>query len=322
MCIICAKPANTAFPEAETIRNMWTANSDGAGLMFTKDGKVVIRKGFMKLTDFEAELARLREEINLYETPVVMHFRITTHGGTKASNTHPFPITDSVRRLQQLRSVSTVGVAHNGIIPISPRSGISDTMEYIATQLAPLSRALPDWYHSEPALELVKNALHSKLAVLTSDGEIITIGDFTEDGGVLYSNSSYLGYGKRWANSFYYPGWALDDYDDGAGTTKAASRKKSKKQKSKKSGGAIAIRQRPLMWLALADPGAYVSDPKTDHIIEGEDFLLDSDGHVYLYDATFDAAAKTDGYRAYTSNGTSLRYSEDLASPEYVILGD
>lgn len=231
-----------------------------------------------------------------------------------AANTHPFPVTDSIKSLQQTRSTATIGVAHNGIIPITPRKGISDTMEYIATQLAPLNRALPDWYHSEPALELVKNALHSKLAVLTCEGEIVTIGDFVEDNGVLYSNESFRGYGARWANAWCYSSWDLDEWDAPAPKAK----KSAKKKKGKKQPRAFTVRQKELMWLGLADSGAYVSDPKTGHILEGDDFLLDPDGRVYLYDPATDTASKTDGYRAYTSNGTSLRYNEDFACAEYV----
>lgn len=150
MCIICAKPANVKFPSEETIKNMWDANSDGAGLMYVKDGKVRIEKGFMTYKSFTAKLDELRKTLDLVKTPVVMHFRITTHGGTCAANTHPFPVTDSIARLKQTNVTTTLGVAHNGIIPITPRKGISDTMEYIATQLSPLTRALPDWYHSAP----------------------------------------------------------------------------------------------------------------------------------------------------------------------------
>ena len=44
MCIIAAKPAGIALPNAETIETMWYANPDGAGFMYAHDGKVVIEK--------------------------------------------------------------------------------------------------------------------------------------------------------------------------------------------------------------------------------------------------------------------------------------
>lgn len=62
-----------------------------------------------------------------------------------------------------------------------------------------------------------------------------------------------------------------------------------------------------------------MSDPKTGHIIEGADSLLDADEHVYVYDPTFDAASRTKDYRAYTANGSCLRFNEELACGEYII---
>ena len=192
MCIIAAKPAGVAMPSRDTIRTMWDGNRDGAGLMYLDGGKVTIEKGFMTYKSFAKKLDQLEKRLDLTRTPVVMHFRITTHGGTKPENCHPFPITDSIGALKKLTSRTDVGVAHNGIIHIIPRSGISDTMEYIASQLAPLKRALPRFYENKNAMLLVKNAIDSKMAFLTKEGKIYTVGDFVTDKGVLYSNRSYI----------------------------------------------------------------------------------------------------------------------------------
>lgn len=321
MCIICAKPAKTAFPDAETIRTMWHRNPDGAGIMYARDGKVCIEKGFMKLSDFEAHLDKLRKETALDKTAVVMHFRITTHGGTKPANTHPFPVTDSITRLQATRTCSTVGVAHNGIIPsVTPRNGISDTMEYIATQLAPLSRALPDWYHNSDAITLVRNAIDSKLAVLTGEGEIITVGDFETDKGIMYSNGGYKSYGSRYAKYSLYD-WGFD-WEESAFTSyaKSSGTKKGNKKKSKKTAEPISISRQPMMWLVRADEGAYVRNEKTGYITEGLDFLLDSENRVWVYDIALDTCTRMPGHTAYTAQGSVLRYNGDLADGEYCVM--
>ena len=127
MCIIAAKAAGIPMPNRERIKTMWDGNRDGAGLMYVENGQVRIEKGFMKYKDFTKVLDRLEKRLDLTATPVVMHFRITTHGGTKPENCHPFPITDNVGALKKLTITTDLGVAHNGIIPISPRKGISDT---------------------------------------------------------------------------------------------------------------------------------------------------------------------------------------------------
>ena len=318
MCIICAKPAKTAFPDAETIRTMWYRNPDGAGIMYTRDGKVCIEKGFMKLSDFENHLDKLRKSIDLDKTAVVMHFRITTHGGTKPANTHPFPITDSIQRLQATRTCSTVGVAHNGIIhSVTPRKGISDTMEYIATQLAPLSRALPDWYHNPDALTLVQNAINSKLAVLTGAGEIITVGDFETDKGIMYSNGSFRSYGDRYAKFSVYD-WNFD-WNDSAFTSYAKTTTKKGKKKRKKAEP-ISISKMPMMWLVMADEGAYVRNEKTGYLTEGLDFLLDNENRVWIYDISLDACTLMPDHTAYTAQGSVMRYNGDLADGEYCVM--
>ena len=194
MCIICAKPAGKKFPDNKTLENMWYGNPHGAGIMYAHDGKVFIEKGLMTLDAVHAKLDELRQVIDLDKTPMVLHFRIATHGGTCPENTHPFPVSDSVAVLQKTEATCALGVAHNGVIhSVVPRKGISDTMEYVATQLAPLTRALPTWYENADALTLVKNAIASKMAVLNGKGEITLIGDFVEHDGVSYSNRSYEG---------------------------------------------------------------------------------------------------------------------------------
>lgn len=298
MCIIAAKPAGVSMPSRDTIRTMWDGNRDGAGIMYVESGKVTIEKGFMTYKSFSKMLDRLESRLDLTATPVVMHFRITTHGGTKPENCHPFPITDSIGALKKLTSRTDIGVAHNGIIPIRPRSGISDTMEYIASQLAPLKRALPRFYTNKNAMLLVKNAIESKMAFLTKDGKIYTVGDFIKDDGMLYSNGSYLKPSKRFRDLGDWNCWAdWDDWND------------------LDSGYQYPADLKSLMWLREGD---YLKD-QNGALFEGIDFLIDDHGNVYEYDYELDAAAKTKGLTAYTAAGTPVHYDFDEAEPMEII---
>lgn len=317
MCIIAAKPAGVKMPDTETIRRMWYANRDGAGLMYAADGKVTIEKGFMKLTDFEAALSRVAKRYDLDKLPIVLHFRITTHGGTKPSNCHPFPITRSVEKLQALKSYATIGVAHNGVIPIVPRYGISDTMEYIATQLAPLCSALPDFTHNDAALELIRNAIHSKMAFLTDKGEITTVGDFITDGGMLYSNGSYMGYGSRTA------AWWWEDEDFEPISTKPAPKAKkssSKGSKSKTKAKPKTPAKKPLQWALTLPNGTFGMDFNTNALIEDlTDYLIDENGKAYQFDNFADAARPAPDVRLYTAEGMTPDFEPDMADLEYII---
>ena len=297
MCIIAAKPAGVAMPSRDTIRTMWDGNRDGAGLMYLEGGKVTIEKGFMTYKSFAKKLDQLEKRLDLTRTPVVMHFRITTHGGTKPENCHPFPITDSIGALKKLTSRTDVGVAHNGIIHIIPRSGISDTMEYIASQLAPLKRALPRFYENKNAMLLVKNAIDSKMAFLTKEGKIYTVGDFVTDKGVLYSNRSYIKSSLRYRDLGSWNCYA--DFEDDWGDFQGIGYDDVK----------------CLMWLDETD---YLKS-EDGSLIEGLDFLIDESGKVYEYDYNSDAAFLAEGMTAYTEAGTPKHFDFDQAEPVTII---
>ena len=280
MCIIAAKAKGVAMPDDQTIENMWYGNSDGAGFMYAENGKVYIRKA----------LDELAATHDMTQLPLVMHFRITTHGGTKPANCHPFPITDSVGVLSKLETKCRVGVAHNGVIDITPRKGISDTMEYIASQLAPLSRAVPEFYKNKHLIEMIYNATGSRLAFLTRDGSIYTVGDFIEDGGMLYSNTSYR-YSRSWRDFNY--SWLKSDIS-------------SREYESCMDDIDGSYTYKTIMWVTDGFLAGVDSDSMADEM-----FAVDPANNVYVYDYDKDALVLMPGASAWSCNGTTIRFEED-----------
>lgn len=303
MCIIAAKPAGVSMPDHATLSRMWDNNPDGAGLMYvdksTCKGKtrnrVIIEKGFMEFSDFEKAINDLGRRLDLKDIPVVLHFRITTHGGTCPELTHPFPVSSTTATLKKPRSTADIGIAHNGIITsVSPGKGMSDTAEYVRSQLAPLTRALPNWYENAAALELVKNAIGSKMAVLSATGKLVTIGQFTEDSGILYSNDTFR-YHKYTFGYGCYGGW--DVYSGDASPWNSSYPRK-------------------LMHLASTE-GAYVllSGGEMSDDTMGE-YAIDQAGRVYSYDEWMDGYVRLGGAFAYNVQGTSLRFRDKYATWE------
>lgn len=290
MCIIAAKAKGVAMPDDQTIENMWYGNSDGAGFMYAENGKVYIRKGFMEYSQFRKALDELAATHDMTQLPLVMHFRITTHGGTKPANCHPFPITDSVGVLSKLETKCRVGVAHNGVIDITPRKGISDTMEYIASQLAPLSRAVPEFYKNKHLIEMIYNATGSRLAFLTRDGSIYTVGDFIEDGGMLYSNTSYR-YSRSWRDFNY--SWLKSDIS-------------SREYESCMDDIDGSYTYKTIMWVTDGFLAGVDSDSMADEM-----FAVDPANNVYVYDYDKDALVLMPGASAWSCNGTTIRFEED-----------
>lgn len=327
MCIIAAKPRGIDMPSKETIRRMWYGNPDGAGIMYSNGKSVVIHKGFMKLSDFEAELEKLSKTVDLKKAGVVMHFRITTHGGTKPENCHPFPVSQKLSRLRQTRLSTNIGVAHNGVISITPRDRtISDTMEYIASQLYPLSKICPDFYANEYAMLMIQNAITSRMAFLLPDGKIYTTGDFIEDGGMIYSNDSYKR--ERWSVYSHSDAWSWDEWDRKAITTPVKQTKTKTKDKGKnkstkadtKKGKIVSaedFKRKELMWLTNTDECAYVKTAD-GNLHDGWDFQIDSTGAVYQYDPVLDGSFELPGAQAFTSSDLPLRYDPDCATLELV----
>lgn len=288
MCVIAAKPAGVDMPIDQYIDNMWTRNSDGAGIMYTVNNRVHIEKGFMKFDSFRERLDQLSDLYDLKAIPVVMHFRITTHGGTKPENCHPFPISESVGVLSKLKQTAKIGVAHNGIIDITPRKGISDTMEYIISQLAPLSKAVPNFYENKHLMQMISNAIDSKMAFLTDKGDIYTIGNFVEDSGIMYSNTTYKTAGYLSAYKYSHGSmylsdtWETLDSDDN-------------------------YYYKNVMWL---DVGEYVVDRNTGEMLDGDLFAIDRNGNVYYYNNDYGAMLRAWKYEAKTANGGPLRFNE------------
>lgn len=204
MCVIAVKKPGINVPDEKNIKDMWEANSDGAGFMYAIKGKVYIEKGFMKLNDLTNALKHLEkkakktDDLELKDIPMVFHFRIKTHGANSASNTHPFPISSKEQHLKALDLTTPIGVAHNGIIATAkPMGDMSDTMSYIANVLTPLAMLDKNFYKTEYGKTLMENTIgYSKLAFLDGDGVIELVGEFkagTKEGttGILYSNLSH-----------------------------------------------------------------------------------------------------------------------------------
>ena len=193
MCVIVVKKRGVHLPSMGIFKECWNQNPDGAGLAYTVDGAVKIEKGFMTWESFEHAVEGLHERYPakfLLNADMVFHFRIATSGGVVPGNTHPFPVCTSARKLRYKNQTCDMAVVHNGIIPIHPLEGLSDTMTFILFDLA---YRQPDFlYFPAERYEVERAIYHSKMAFLTSDG-IQLLGEFlASPSGLLYSNRHWV----------------------------------------------------------------------------------------------------------------------------------
>lgn len=273
MCIIAAKMAGVPMPDSETIRTMWANNPDGAGYMWADGKKVHIRKGFMSLAALVKDVEKTSKAVDLTEIPLVMHFRIRTHGKISPACCHPFPVSNDMGDLCKLYTTSQVAVAHNGIIPcVTPGPAVSDTMQFVVDFLAPLSNVVPDWWRSPDLCRSVETAASGRIAILSADGCLITLGKgwVQDSGGMMYSNTSYLPPTPT----------HIDD---------------------------INTRYIPLMWLP---DGAYVVDSGGPYTDDVDVLLMSESGQLYEYDYIYDLCLPVTG-TAYTAAGTPIVFDHD-----------
>ena len=190
MCIICVSPKRVRQPNVTTIRRMFQNNPDGAGYMVARDGKVIISKGFMNVDEY---IEAIRAEHFTAKDPVVYHFRISTQAGVNPQMTHPFPLSNRIEHMKVLDVECSCGVAHNGIIRLTTDRNnreYSDTALFIANYLSLIIRE-PGDLKDERVLTLIHRLAGSKLAIMDGDGYIATIGEYINQKGLLFSNTSF-----------------------------------------------------------------------------------------------------------------------------------
>ena len=89
MCILIIKPNGVMTPSESTLKTCFERNPDGAGFSYNKNGKIILKKGFMTFDSFKKAV----EKIPITSSALI-HCRITTSGGTKPELTHPYPLDD------------------------------------------------------------------------------------------------------------------------------------------------------------------------------------------------------------------------------------
>jgi predicted glutamine amidotransferase len=291
MCVVAIKKVGVAFPNDTSIKAMWDTNSDGAGIMYALDNKVYIEKGFMKLADMDKAIKNLskklkKKDMTLTDLPMVLHFRITTHGGTSPEMTHPFPISSQEKHLKALDLTCDLALAHNGIITSVPvQAGLSDTATYIANVLTPLAYLNKDFYMNKEGKAIMENTIGaSKFAILDKNGTIETIGDFkygtkNDTDTILFSNLSHewdIGYmNSVYTRSSYPSVYGSGYYDalDTAYTDDFAEKLAVKKLPV----GTIIVNE-----LKFFDNGNLKDYEKFSKVInDKDDYYIDKYGYVY-----------------------------------------
>lgn len=213
MCIIVAKEKNVGLPTYNQLLNCFESNNDGAGFMYIKNNKVVIDKGYMTWDKFYKRYKKLCKKFNNFEgQSLIMHFRIGTSSGNTPQNTHPYPISNKVEDLHKLYVKTDLGMVHNGIIydytPKNKLSNTNDTQEFILKYVSTLYNHYPKFYKNKYIMNGLSDITDSKLAFMDNTGYIYYVGNFIDEKGIKFSNTTYEDW-EKW----YYPTMNYDYHD-------------------------------------------------------------------------------------------------------------
>ena len=210
MCIAIYSPVGNPIPCEEYLKRSFEENPNGAGFAYNLPNKpiVQIEKGFMDWKSFIKAFRKSSKKYDFTNRGVLIHFRITTHGGTNPQCCHPFPLVADEETMKKTKIKSNYAVIHNGIISLTSdealkRNHMSDTMVFIEKYLSKIATN-KKWFANKANFELIYDMIGSKMAILNGYGKIHSTAGFTKDpDGNYYSNTTYK-----------YPKWSYYDHFD------------------------------------------------------------------------------------------------------------
>lgn len=196
MCIIIAKQRGNRLPSKKELEYSFEHNPDGAGFMYTENGKVIIDKGYMTFEKFYTRYKELCKTYNNFkDKSLVIHCRIGTAGSNNAQNTHPYPLTKNVFKMHKLHTTADVGIAHNGIIhdynPDGEDGDVNDTQLFIKTFLMNLSNSDSKFYKRTHYRNYIANITSSRFAILDKDDNLYLVGKYEIENNLFFSNKNY-----------------------------------------------------------------------------------------------------------------------------------
>ena len=288
MCIIACKPYGIAEMDAARLKIMFENNPDGAGFAIAVRGEndVTFQKGLMTFDQFETALKKATGKNKLEDMAILLHFRITTHGGTSQENTHPFMITNKDKLLKRLKGKAQSVCAMNGIVDVDmpKKATMSDTMYFIKSQLSFLY-SLDNNFWKRDCFDDYIEECGAKWAFIDKSG-IMDFGGFhTGDDGWRYSNRSYE------ERSWYYSTKSYGSYDDyyDYSSTSALSFGTALSPSAASIRDSLGITTSTYGTLYANDYAAftgvlYLKNDKLVEVDEYDDIYLTSGNNVYLMD--------------------------------------
>ena len=179
MCCLLVKKKGVFIPK-KYLKNAWRINPHGAGFASFREGKLLMRKGFM---DFKSFYTTYRD---FGDNDTILHFRWRSAGKISVENCHPFWVNP------------TMVVAHNGHINILTKDEESDTSTFNRQVLRRLLNDNKNFLDNPAIVYLISKSIgNSKLAFMDDEGKITIVNKgkgLDDSSGFWASNDDYKTY--------------------------------------------------------------------------------------------------------------------------------
>jgi len=193
MCLLITKEASQP-PDWDAYEAGFLSNPDGAGFAVAFGGEVITSKAYWDFDKFKSAIEVFSDK------PIMIHFRITTHGTSDVHNCHPF---DVGVECPLSGPEGQIVMGHNGILssfydPVEPTT--SDTRQFIRKVVSPLRAQADDFYRKDWVIQSLESVTTgSRLAFMDYEGTFTYLhkAQGNTDKGHWYSNYSRLDYYGR-----------------------------------------------------------------------------------------------------------------------------
>lgn len=179
MCLLITQKNNAPKLSDIWLRDFYTRNADGVGVMYAQNNKLVIKKIIPKNAD---------EFIQFYRDYIqsracAWHLRMRTHGDIDLLNCHPYEV------LNRSEHGVDLWLMHNGVLSTGNKANpkFSDTWHYIQNYLKPMLSDNPDFAFHPSFKALIGDhiGVTNKFVLMDNKGRLSVV---NEDRGVYWGN--------------------------------------------------------------------------------------------------------------------------------------
>lgn len=192
MCVIVVQLQDKPLPQ-EILENCWTNNNDGGGFAYIHRSSRKKVSVFKELKNFGLFYSNYKKAFSMKrkETPMVLHFRISTHGGVTEDNIHPHWVHEN-----------ELALFHNGVLHLNNEGIYDKNLEKAMSDTALfakffLTKLDPNFFRDRALCFMIEKAIGAgnKLVTFNYDGEVTifneSAGMWDKDLGCWFSNGSY-----------------------------------------------------------------------------------------------------------------------------------